>query len=167
MAGYRVRRAHRGDEEEVAGMMALLWPDGTIGEFHREAEALIAGGMCGTLPAAVFVAEDERGLLAGFIHAGLRSHADGCDVAQPVGYIEGWFVQEAARGAGVGRDLVEAAEDWARTQGCVEMASDALIGNEVSHRAHSALGFEVVDRCVHYRKNLRAHFAQPPARPLP
>jgi len=36
----------------------------------------------------------------------------------------------------------------------VEMASDALIDNELSQRAHEALGYEVVDRCVHYRKRL-------------
>jgi serine/threonine protein kinase len=34
------------------------------------------------------------------------------------------------------------------------MASDAIIDNELSQRAHEALGYEVVDRCVHYRKRL-------------
>jgi aminoglycoside 6'-N-acetyltransferase I len=34
------------------------------------------------------------------------------------------------------------------------MASDALIENEESQRAHEALGFDVVDRCVHFRKRL-------------
>jgi aminoglycoside 6'-N-acetyltransferase I len=34
------------------------------------------------------------------------------------------------------------------------MASDALIDNEVSQRAHKRLGFEVVDRCVRFRKGL-------------
>jgi hypothetical protein len=29
-----------------------------------------------------------------------------------------------------------------------------LIENSDSHKAHEALGFEVVDRCVHYRKEL-------------
>jgi hypothetical protein len=32
--------------------------------------------------------------------------------------------------------------------------SDAIIDNELSQRAHEALGYEVVDRCVHYRKRL-------------
>jgi aminoglycoside 6'-N-acetyltransferase I len=32
------------------------------------------------------------------------------------------------------------------------MASDALIDNDGSQPAHEALGFEVVDRCVHFRK---------------
>jgi hypothetical protein len=36
-----------------------------------------------------------------------------------------------------------------------EIASDTWIDNEPSQRAHEALSFEVVDRCVHYRKALR------------
>lgn len=47
-----------------------------------------------------------------------------------------------------------AAEDWARSQGCVEMASDTWVDNEVSQRVHEALACEVVDHCVHYRKTL-------------
>ena len=43
---------------------------------------------------------------------------------------------------------------WARLKGCREMASDTWIDHEGSQRAHEALGFEVVDRCVHYRKEL-------------
>ena len=72
----------------------------------------------------------------------------------PSGYVEGWFVQEAFRNRGVGKGLMRAAEDWARALGSVEMASDALIDNQGSLSAHAALGFEVVDRCVHFRKSL-------------
>ena len=100
------------------------------------------------------MAEADDGSLIGFLEASLRSHADGCDPAQPVGYVEGWFVHEGHRGQGVGAALMRAAEDWARTQGCREMASYALIDNEGSQNAHNALGFAEVDRCVHYRKLL-------------
>ena len=93
-------------------------------------------------------------ILAGFVEVDLRSHADGCNPARPVGYIEGWYVAEDHRHRGMGRKLLAAAEDWARRQGCVEMASDTWIDNEVSQRVHEALGYEVVDRCVHYRKTL-------------
>jgi aminoglycoside 6'-N-acetyltransferase I len=34
------------------------------------------------------------------------------------------------------------------------MASDTWLDALDSQQAHEALGFEVVDRCVHYRKNL-------------
>ncbi len=102
----------------------------------------------------ILVSEDENGALIGFLEVGLRSHADGCDPARPVGFVEGWFVQEEFRNRGIGRELMRSAENWTRAQGCVEMASDALIDNEGSQRAHAALGFDVVDRCVHFRKGL-------------
>jgi aminoglycoside 6'-N-acetyltransferase I len=47
-----------------------------------------------------------------------------------------------------------AAEEWARVRQCREMASDDLLDNQPSLLAHSALGFEVVERCVHFRKKL-------------
>jgi aminoglycoside 6'-N-acetyltransferase I len=106
------------------------------------------------MPLTIFVAEGPDGLLVGFLEIGLRSHADGCNPIQPVGYIEGWYVAEDYRHRGVGRELLAKAEDWACGHGCVEMASDALIDNELSQRVHEALGYEVVDRCVHYRKRL-------------
>jgi aminoglycoside 6'-N-acetyltransferase I len=106
------------------------------------------------MPLTIFVAEESAGILVGFLEADLRSHADGCNPSQPVGYIEGWYVAEDHRHRGIGRKLLAKAEDWARSHRCVEMASDAIIGNELSQRAHEALGYEVVDRCVHYRKKL-------------
>ncbi len=102
----------------------------------------------------VLVAERGDRSLAGFVEVDLRSHADGCDPSIPVGYVEGWYVSEQDRRQRIGAQLIAAAEDWARAQGCVEMASDTWIDREISQRAHEALGFEVVDRCVHYRKTL-------------
>jgi aminoglycoside 6'-N-acetyltransferase I len=115
---------------------------------------LVAKTLAG-FPCEVLVAEARDGKLAGFAEVGMRSFADGCDPRRPVGYLEGWYVAEAWRGQGAGRALVEAAEAWARAQGCVEMASDTWIDNELSQRAHEALGYEEVDRCVNYRKRLR------------
>jgi aminoglycoside 6'-N-acetyltransferase I len=49
---------------------------------------------------------------------------------------------------------MKAAEDWSRAHQCGEIASDALLDNVPSRDAHAALGFEVVDVCVHFRKGL-------------
>lgn len=106
------------------------------------------------MPITVLVAEASGGSLVGFVEVDLRSHADGCNPAQSVGYIEGWYVAPDYREHGVGRKLIHEAENWARGHNCIEMASDAVIDNHVSHQAHEALGYEVVDRCVHYRKRL-------------
>lgn len=132
----------------------LLWPDASLEEQRKELDAALSNRVSGTLPVTLLVSQDESGALAGFLEVGLRSHADGCDPARPVGFVEGWFVHEAFRNQGVGRELMRSAEKWARAQGCLEMASDALIDNDLSQRAHEALGFELVDRCVHFRKKL-------------
>jgi aminoglycoside 6'-N-acetyltransferase I len=154
MTEVSIREAQGGDERELAAMMAALWPDGGVREHQCEAEALIGTRMSGTMPGTFLMAVLPDATLAGFIQVGLRSHADGCETAQPVGFIEGWFVAEDLRGKGIGRALMEAAEGWARGLGCLEMASDALLDNRPSLRAHRAVGFEVVDRCVHFRKRL-------------
>jgi aminoglycoside 6'-N-acetyltransferase I len=149
-----IRKAVAADRLQVAQMRHALWPDGPADEHLGDFDELIATGMCGTLPAATFVAEDAKGELVGFLDAGLRSHADSCDVRQPVGYIEGWWVRAEVRSCGIGGALLQAAEDWARAHGCKEMASDALIDNQVSLAAHEALGFEVVERAYLFRKAL-------------
>ncbi len=151
---HTVRLAKKGDREQIVAMRTLLWPGSSVEEQAQELDAVMSTGMSGTLPAVVFVAQSEDGALVGFLDAGLRSHADGCDTAHAVGFVEGRFVNTAHRGRGIGRALMRAAEDWAQAQGCTEMASDALITEVGSDRAHAALGFEVVDRCVHFRKNL-------------
>lgn len=154
MSDLIIREAQAGDETDLAQMMAYLWPDGSVDEHRREAEELIRTRRSGTLPATFFVATSGDEELIGWIQVGLRSHADGCDATQPVGFIEGWFVRDGLRGKGIGRRLMQVAEEWARKCGCREMASDALLDNEASHRAHRASGFEVIDRCVHFRKTI-------------
>jgi len=71
-----------------------------------------------------------------------------------VGYLEGWYVSPEHRRAGIGRKLVQAAEDWARSKGCTEMASDAELHNTQSQQAHRRLGYEEVERIVCFRKSL-------------
>ena len=154
MTNPKVRQARRRDRDELAKMQALLWPAGLPEELLKELDDALNHRAPGTLPVVLLVSTDENEALTGFLSAGLRSHADGCDPSRPVGYVEGWFVHEKFRNQGVGKALLNSAEEWARAQGCAEMASDALIENEGSQRAHEALGFEVVDRCVHYRKKL-------------
>lgn len=154
MTSPTIRQARRHDRNELAKMQCLLWPTALPGELLKELDDALSHRTPGTLPAVLLVSTDENGELTGFLAAGLRSHADGCDPARPVGFVEGWFVREKYRNQGVGKALLNSAEEWARAQGCVEMASDAWIENEGSQHAHEALGFEVVDRCVHFRKKL-------------
>jgi len=154
MADQHVRQANITDCAEIAALCALLWPTATASEHYTEIEELIKTKMCGGLPFATFVSTDSNGKITGFLQADLRSHADGCNPARPVGYVEGWFVLQEHRRRGIGTAMMRAAEDWARSLGCKEMASDTWIDERNSLKAHQALGFEVVDRCIHFRKSL-------------
>jgi aminoglycoside 6'-N-acetyltransferase I len=150
-----VRLGQRSDKEQLARMRSMLWADVSFEEHLKEIDDVINRGLSGTLPMAILVAQGEKGVLIGFLEVGMRSHADGCNPARPAGFVEGWFVQEPFRKRGIGKELMNAAEEWARTQGCLEMASDTWIDDEDSQRAHEALGFQIVDRCVNFRKALR------------
>jgi aminoglycoside 6'-N-acetyltransferase I len=149
-----IRLAQPKDREQLARLREALWPESSAEEHSKELLGILDGKGFGTMPLIELVAEESSGMLLGFLEVGLRSHADGCDVSRAVGYVEGWYVAESHRKRGIGRKLMVAAEEWARSQGCVEMASDALLGNVVSEQAHHALGFAVVDRCIRFRKAL-------------
>ena len=108
----------------------------------------------GTLlePEGVLVADDGD-QLHGFAELSIRAYAEGCSTDR-VAYLEGWYVEPAARNRGIGRALVSAADEWARRQDCTEFASDAELENEGSARAHVACGFEEVGRLRCFRKAL-------------
>lgn len=154
MSDICIRLAQLSDRDQLVRMRGALWPKTPAEEHARELTDILEGKPVTTLPLIILVAEaNDRGL-AGFLEVDLRSHADGCNPSRPVGYVEGWYVEENHRHRGIGRRLLAAAEDWARSQGCVEIASDTWVDNDVSQRVHEALGYEVVDRCVHFRKTL-------------
>jgi aminoglycoside 6'-N-acetyltransferase I len=149
-----IRLAEPSDREQLLRMREALWAKAPPEEHARELTLILEGKAPVTMPLIILVAEASDRRLAGFLEVDLRSHADGCNPSRPVGYVEGWYVADNHRHKGIGRKLLAAAEDWARSQGCVEIASDTWVDNEVSQRVHEALGYEVVDRCVHYRKTL-------------
>jgi len=154
MSDICIRPAQPSDHNQLLRFREALWPKVPVDEHARELAQILEGKPPVMLPLIILVAEVDARTLAGFLEVDLRSHADGCNPSRAVGYIEGWYVAENYRHRGIGRRLLAAAEDWVRSQGCVEVASDTWIDNEVSQRVHEALGYQVVDRCVHYHKTL-------------
>ena len=154
MPGVHIRLGRPDDCEQLARLRAALWPESSAEEHAKELVSILGGTPLGVMPMVELVAEASDGRIVGFLEAGLRSYAEGCDESRPVGYVEGWFVEEEFRRHGIGAALLAAAEVWARAQGCIEMASDTTIDNDTSQRAHEALGFEVAGRSVNYRKRL-------------
>ena len=135
-------------------LRVALWPDEDAEQMRAEVHRFFSNEIPLAMLAAVFVAEND-GTLTGMLELSLRPYADGCD-SSPVPYVEGWYVAPRSRRQGVGAALVKAAEDWAIVQGYTEIASDALLQNVISERAHKGLGFAEVERAIRFRKNLRA-----------
>jgi aminoglycoside 6'-N-acetyltransferase I len=149
----KVRPATKADAEAWLAMRAALWPDADVDELRLEVGRYFVAHGEPLLPHCVFVAEAD-GKIVGMLELSLRPYVDGCD-SSPVPFIEAWYVAEDARRTGIGGALVKAAEEWGRENGYTEMASDALLDNEVSHWAHAALGFEEVERAIRFRKTLK------------
>lgn len=137
------------DDAEWRRMRRALWP-----HHAPDLEVSDAAAWRARTDAAVIVAVRPDGAgLGGFAEVGARDYADGC-ATSPVAYLEGWYVDPDVRRTGVGAALVRTAEAWARGRGDREFASDALLENVTSQRAHTALGFAEVERSVKYRKAL-------------
>jgi aminoglycoside 6'-N-acetyltransferase I len=145
---FTIRRATHADKPGWLRMRQKLWPEAPLEYLTFDLDDKLANG-----DYAVFVAFGADGHPVAFIETGLRDHGEGCETS-PVGYIEAWYVDEPIRGQKIGRELVYNAEQWARERGCVEMASDTWLDNEASISAHLKLGYEEVERLVHFVKRL-------------
>jgi aminoglycoside 6'-N-acetyltransferase I len=132
-------------------MRSALWPEGSESEHRDEIDRFLAGQL--SQPLATLLAMNSSGDAVGFLELSIRAYAEDC-VTDHVAYLEGWYVVPEARRHGVGTALVRAAEEWARSQGCTEFASDALIDNHVSAAAHRALGFQETVQIRCFRKVL-------------
>jgi GNAT superfamily N-acetyltransferase len=101
----------------------------------RVIEAALGGRTEG---ASVFVAEDARRARLGFMHvAPLWDYY----LEQPCGHIWDIVVRPEARGRGVGRTLVAAAEQWARDRGYRLLTLNVFVENRAALRLYEELGF--------------------------
>lgn len=149
MQNFNVRRLEEKDIGQWSKLRQHLW-DGLLDE---ENNLEITGIYENSDTQLVLVAESKEGKLIGFLEASIRPFVEDCQ-SEYVGYLEGWWIEPDYRRNGIGRKLVDKAELWAKSKGCVEMASDSEIGNDLSLKAHVRLGYQETSRLVHLRKEL-------------
>ena len=149
MTNVKIRRVTLNDKAVWLRMRIALWHHHDPKELEQELDRLLTN----QAKEPVFVAERSDKGLCGFIEVAIREKAAGCKTNN-VGYIEGWYVDPDIRQKGIGRRLVDAAENWAREQGCQEMASDTNNKYPISRTAHQSLGYEEIQTSFHYRKLL-------------
>lgn len=138
-----VREYKESDFQRWKEMRMELWPE-TEEVNHEEEMKMISSGQTfdSELGWSIYVVEDNQQLI-GFIESSLREKMEGCE-STPVGYIEGWYVDQNYRKMGIGKLLTNAAEDWARSKRCSFMASDVEPDNDLSLLAHQHLGYQTI-----------------------
>ena len=99
--------------------------------------------------ARLFVA-DENGRVVGWIHVQAASLLE-CDARAE---IWGLVVDQAARGTGVGRRLVEAAEEWARGHGLDSIALRSNQRRTGAQAFYQHLGYTITKTQNAFRKIL-------------
>ncbi|MCM1259497.1 MAG: GNAT family N-acetyltransferase [Prevotella sp.] len=143
-----IRQADRKDIEEITELASLLWENSNITELKEEFYHLITKD-----DGQIFLKYDGH-IAVGFAQCQLRyDYVEGTKTS-PVGYLEGIFVKENYRNRGYAKELLLACENWAKTKGCLEFASDCILENHSSLEFHLAMGFQEANRIICFAKTL-------------
>jgi GNAT superfamily N-acetyltransferase len=99
----------------------------------------------------IVVADQGSDRLLGWMHVEHRTSLQTADRAELMGLV----VDGAARRRGTGRALVDAAEQWAQSQGLGTLTVRSNVTRQLSHPFYEALGY-VREKTQHlYRKRFR------------
>ena len=143
-----IKRAGIKDSKIVAELALKLWPGHEISDMEKEMINYID-----TDKGAVFIYFNEtKG--AGFAQCSLRNDYVEGTKSSPVGYLEVIYVEADHRKSGIGKKLLTQCEEWAKSKGCSEFASDCELNNTECLKFHLKIGFEEANRIICFKKKL-------------
>lgn len=143
-----IRKADINDISTLTRLARSLWRDCPESDLKDGFSSALSND-----DRAVFI-KTVDGRAVGFAECGLRrDYVEGTD-SSPVGYLEGIFVDEPFRNKGFAKELLEECENWARSKGCIEFASDCELTNKNSLSFHLKTGFEEANRIICFVKKL-------------
>jgi GNAT superfamily N-acetyltransferase len=139
MSGAEVRAAGHGDIAElIAAYEWLFAPPGTTPDAWDERRAAVALGQAiESHDAAVLVATDDEGAIAGFVTGYLDIHS------VRFGYrcwVEDLAVDPTRRSEGIGKALIAAIRGWARERGATHLELDSADARVDAHRFYEREG---------------------------
>ena len=151
-ADFTISAVGSADFEDWVELALELWPpedDSDREDMRRTMTAILnAENQTGWL------VRNTSGDAIAFMNLSLRQDYVAGATQSPVAFVEGIYVRPSYRHQSVGTALIQWAEQWAQQQGCIELASDALIENQDSYQFHTKVGFEEVERVVCFIKPL-------------
>ena len=146
MGRPEIRCAQTSDAAEMARLSGDLGYSMSIDEMRAALDRLLADSRH-----FILVADQGSDRLLGWMHVEHRTSLQTADRAELMGLV----VDGAARRRGTGRALVDAAEQWAQSQGLATLTVRSNVTRQLSHPFYEALGY-VREKTQHlYRKRFR------------
>ncbi len=144
-AKLKIRRARGSDAGRIAELTGQLGYPTTAKSMAARLRKVLAekSGAC-------FVAEGAEEGVIGWIHVSVTPLLEVDRRAE----VNGLVVDERVRSRGAGRELLEAAEDWARKQRCVGMSVRSNVIRERAHEFYLKNGYEHQKTQKAFRKKL-------------
>jgi GNAT superfamily N-acetyltransferase len=133
-----IREADPDDWPKVAALLAELGrPDVRGAPEEEEARELFLSYLA--RPDAVALVAEDDGRVAGFLDMEYRARLN---FTTPQAWIPDLIVDEGSRGLGIGRALLEHAEELAREHGCWSMSLESATWRERAHAFYLREGWK-------------------------
>ena len=131
MTSVTIRVGRRSDAGEIAQLTTQLGYDLTEGE--------AAARLSRILPRddQRFLVADFDGRAVGWVHIVLVEYVD----AEAFALIGGLVVDKVHRGSGIGRALMNGAENWAKERGVSMVRLSSTVARTAAHRFYENLGY--------------------------
>nr|WP_063840277.1 aminoglycoside N-acetyltransferase AAC(6')-Iad [Acinetobacter pittii]BAD12078.1 aminoglycoside 6'-N-acetyltransferase [Acinetobacter pittii] len=143
-----IRKATVQDPPLLARLAMNVWKESSLKELVAEFEQMTKSN---DAVAFILFIEDQA---VGFAQCQLRhDYVEGTNTS-PVGYLEGIFVEKEFRHRGYASELLLKCEDWVKTKGCLQFASDCELDNIDSLAFHLKVGFTEANRMICFTKQL-------------
>jgi ribosomal protein S18 acetylase RimI-like enzyme len=138
-----IRSATTEDREAILALVPRLAQHGTppgrdAGQIAATDLQTIAAAIDARTAETALLTAEHDGSIVGFIH--VKTVTD-YYTQQPIGHVSDIVVASRAEGRGVGRALIAAAEDWARSRGYTWMQLNVLVGNTAARSLYEQLGY--------------------------
>ncbi|MEE0859066.1 MAG: aminoglycoside 6'-N-acetyltransferase [Acutalibacteraceae bacterium] len=132
----------------VAEMAVIMWSSHSVEELVNEFRDSLKSN-----DSVVFIMSQNNKPI-GFAQCQLRHDYVEGTKGNPVGYLEGVFINQAYRNNGYAKELLRQCESWALEKGCKEFASDCELDNNTSFLFHLKNGFTEANRIICFTKKL-------------